>query len=121
MVVSNKADLLDEARLAEVEATVARHLRPAVKILRASHGAIDIAVLLGLDAAAEDDLDRRWSHIDASGEHDHADFTSFPVELGETENPDPLLALLPPIISAPGVCRMKGFSAGQSVERAVGK
>ena len=25
--------------------------------------------LLGLDAAAEDDLDSRWSHIDAAGEH----------------------------------------------------
>src|SRR3546814_16272331 len=88
MVVINKADLLDEARLAEVEATVARHLRPAVKILRASHGAIDIAVLLGLDAAAEDDLDSRWSHIDASGQQDQDDFTSFSVATGETEPPE---------------------------------
>src|SRR3546814_1912712 len=71
MVVINKADLLDAARLVEVEAAVARHLRPAVKTLRTSHGAIDVAVLLGLGAAAEDDLDSRWSHHDESGEHDH--------------------------------------------------
>src|SRR3546814_1101125 len=106
MVGINKADLLDEARLAEVEAIVARHLRPAVKILRASHGAIDVAVLLGLDAAAEDDLDSRWSHHDASGEHNHDDFTSFSVEPGETEHPAALLARLRPLIAAHGVLQI---------------
>ncbi len=111
MVVINKADLLDEALLAEVEATVARHLRPAVKTLRASHGAIDAAVLLGLDAAAEDDLDSRWSHHDEAGEHDHDDFTSFSVELGETDTPDALLERLRPVIAAHGVLRVKGFAA----------
>ncbi len=111
MVVINKADLLDAAGLAEVEAIVARHLRPAVKTLRASHGAVDAAVLLGLDAAAEDDLDSRWSHHDESGEHDHDDFTSFSVELGETETPDVLLARLRPVIAAHGVLRVKGFAA----------
>jgi cobalamin biosynthesis protein CobW len=111
MVIINKADLLDDAQLAAVEAIVARHLRPAVKILRASHGAIDIAVLLGLASAAEDDLDSRWSHHDAAGEHDHDDFTSFSVELGETETPDVLLARLRPVIAAHGVLRVKGFAA----------
>src|SRR3546814_11098048 len=67
MVVINKADLLDEARLAEVEAIVARHLRPAVTSLRASHGAIDVAVLLGLAAAAEDDLDGRRHEASRGG------------------------------------------------------
>jgi cobalamin biosynthesis protein CobW len=111
MVVINKADLLDEARLVEVEAIVARHLRPAVKSLRASHGAIDVAVLLGLGSAAEDDLDSRYSHHDESGEHDHDDFTSFSVELGEAETPDALLARLRPVIAAHGVLRVKGFAA----------
>ncbi len=111
MVVINKADLLDEARLAEVEAEVARHLRPGVKTLRASHGALDAAVLLGLDAAAEDDLDSRWSHVDATGDHDHDDFTSFSVELGETAHPEALLERLRPVIAAHGVLRVKGFAA----------
>src|SRR3546814_20909773 len=48
MVVINKADLLDAARLVEVEAAVDRHLRPAVKTLRTSPGPIDVAVLLGI-------------------------------------------------------------------------
>src|SRR3546814_15495931 len=64
MVVINKADLLDAARLVEVEAAVARHLRPAVKTLRTSHGAIAVAVLPGLGAAADTAHDSRTSHHD---------------------------------------------------------
>src|SRR3546814_20581604 len=57
MVVINKADLLDAARLVEVEAAVARHLRPAVQTLRTSHVPLHVAVLPGPAAAAEDHLD----------------------------------------------------------------
>src|SRR3546814_13400132 len=77
MVVINKADLLDAARLVEVEAAVDRHLRPAVKTLRTSHGAIDVAVLLGLAAEAADAPDSRWSYHAESGEHDHDEPTTF--------------------------------------------
>src|SRR3546814_2473613 len=103
MVVINKADLLDAARLVEVETAVARHLRPAVKTLRTSHGAIDVAVLLGLGAAAEDDLERRWSHQHQSGEPDHEDFTTFSVKLGQTEHPEAMLERLRPVIGTTGV------------------
>lgn len=111
MVVINKADMLDDTQLQSVEATVARHLRPAVKSLRSSHGAIDASVLLGLEAAAEDDLDSRHSHHDAAGEHDHDDFTSFSVALDETEAPEALLAKLLPVIAEHGILRVKGFAA----------
>src|SRR3546814_9749231 len=49
--------------------------------------------------SAEDDLDSRWSHHDESGEHDHDDFTSFSVTLGETEHPEALLERLRPVRS----------------------
>src|SRR3546814_19161443 len=61
--------------------------------------------------SAEDDLDSRWSHHDESGEHDHDDFTSFSVTLGETEHPEALLERLRPVIAAHGVLRVKGFAA----------
>ncbi len=111
MVVINKADLLDDGRLEEVETSVARHLRPAVKTLRASHGAIDAAVLLGLEAAAESDLDSRWSHHDEAGEHDHDDFTSFSIEMNEAAAPEALLERLLPVIAEHGILRVKGFAA----------
>jgi cobalamin biosynthesis protein CobW len=80
-------------------------------VLRATHGAIDAGVLLGLGAAAEDDLDSRPSHHDDGEPHDHDDFTSFAVELGEIDAPGSLLARLAPVIAAQGILRIKGFAA----------
>jgi len=50
-----------------------------VKLVPTSFGAIDPTVLLGLRAAAEDDLAARPSHHEAEGaDHNHDDFESFP-------------------------------------------
>ena len=57
--------------------------------------AIDPAVLLGLGAAAEGDLDARQSHHDAvDGAHEHDDFESFVVDVAEIDEPDALVARL---------------------------
>ena len=58
-------------------------------------GRVDPSVLLGLDAAAEDDLAARPSCHDAEdGAHEHDDFDSFVVPLAETDAPDALIARL---------------------------
>ena len=46
------------------------------RLVPAKHGAVDVAALLGLSAAAEDDIDQRPSHHEMEGEedHDHDDF-----------------------------------------------
>ena len=111
LVVLNKADLLDEGTLAQVCAELGGQLRPAVKLLRATHGAIDAAVLLGLDAAAEGDLDARPSHHDGVEDHDHDDFTSFVVGFGEVGAPGPLIARLKAAAAAHDILRIKGFVA----------
>ena len=111
LVVINKTDLLDRGDLGRVSAAVAPHLRAGVKVLRAAHGAIDARVLLGLGAAAEDDLESRPSHHDAGEPHGHDDFTSFAVELGEVATPASLLARLRPAIAAHDILRIKGFAA----------
>ena len=111
MVVMNKADLLDARTADRVSAEVARHLRPAVKVLRASHGAIDAGVLLGLGAAAEDDLESRPSHHDNGEAHGHDDFTSFAVGLGAFVTPESLLERLRPVIAQHDILRVKGFAA----------
>ena len=86
-------------------------LRPAVKRVVAREGAVDPAVLLGLGAAAEDDLDSRPSHLDEAGEHDHDDFTTFSVELGEVDCPDTLAGRIARAVAAHGILRVKGFAA----------
>ena len=111
LVVLNKIDLLDQAALGAVSDELGAKLRPAVKLLRASHGAIDAAVLLGLGAAAEDDLDARPSRHDSAEDHDHDDFESFDVALGEVADPLDLIARLKAAATAHDVLRIKGFVA----------
>ena len=110
MVVINKADLLEAEALEQVSGEVAAQLRPAVKVVPAAHGVVDPKVLLGLGAAAEDDLDSRPSHHDGVDDHDHDDFHSFSVEVTPELNAEELLARLQSVISAHDVLRVKGFA-----------
>jgi cobalamin biosynthesis protein CobW len=112
IVVLNKSDQLDAESLALAERTVAAELRASTKIVPAIYGAIDAHVLLGLAAAAEDDLAARPSHHDAAdGAHDHDDFESFHVELPELASPQPLIERLAATIAAHDILRIKGFLA----------
>jgi cobalamin biosynthesis protein CobW len=122
MVVLNKADLLDERALARLRTEIGAATPRSVKVVPAREGRVDVAVLLGLFAAAEDDLAARKSHHDAlDGEHEHDDFESFAVELPECESPEALVARLLPVAEAHDILRMKGFVAikGRSSRLAV--
>ena len=110
LVILNKADLLDAGALAVLRATIAASLPRPAALVTATEGRVDLAVLLGLDAAAEDDLAARPSCHDAEdGEHEHDDFYSFVVPIAETDSPDALLRQLATIAGAHDVLRMKGF------------
>lgn len=111
MVVLNKADLVDAATLARVEAQIGAETRAGVKIVRAHHGAVDVGALLGITAAAEDDLAARPSHHDDDADHDHDDFDSFVVTGGAVAAIDDLLAALGRVIAAHDVLRVKGMAA----------
>ena len=110
MVVINKADLLDGGTLDQVAAEVEGQLRPSVKMVTAAHGAVDPKVLLGLGAAAEDDLEARPSHHDGVDDHDHDDFDSFSMEVSDTQSVDELLGRLRSAIVEHDVLRVKGFA-----------
>jgi cobalamin biosynthesis protein CobW len=110
LVVLNKADLLDEKQLNAVRSNIEAQLRPAVKLVCAHRAAIDAAVLLGLEASAEEDLDARPSHHDGVAEHDHDDFESFVVTLGAIASPDELAGRVEKAIAAHGILRLKGFA-----------
>lgn len=110
MVVINKTDLLARSALDKVAAEVAGQLRPSVKVVAAAHGAVDPKVLLGLEAAAEDDLDARPSHHDGVDDHDHDDFDTFSVEVADAPGAGELLRRLGAVIARHGVLRVKGFA-----------
>ncbi len=122
LVVLNKADLLDAPALARLRAQVAASLPRPAALVSATEGRVDLSVLLGLDAAAEDDLTARPScHDAAGGEHEHDDFTSFAVPVAEVAAPDALLRRLAEIAGAHDVLRIKGFVpvAGRPMRLAV--
>jgi cobalamin biosynthesis protein CobW len=109
MIVLNKTDLISAAALARVRAAIALAIPRAVQIVETTEGRIDPAALLGLEAAAEDDLAQRPSHHDAEEGHDHDDFDTFVVDLPAIAEPENFLARLAEVAGEHDVLRMKGF------------
>ena len=109
LAILNKTDLLGPARLEAVRREIAAGLRPGVRLVTACDGRVPPAVVLGLAAAAEDDLAARPSRHELEGDHDHDDFESFVVELGPIADEAALFARLVAVIRAHTVLRVKGF------------
>jgi cobalamin biosynthesis protein CobW len=110
MVVLNKADRVDAATMARVRDEVAAHVRPLVKTVTSTQGGVDPAVLLGLGAGAEDDLDSRRSHHEEEGDdHDHDEFESFVVQLSAVADPAEVEARIRATAAAHDILRIKGF------------
>ena len=111
LVVLNKADLLSPERLDAVSAEIRATVPRAVKIVATREGRVDVDVLLGIGAAAEDDLDARPSHHDAEEGHDHDDFDSFVLDVPPLADPAAFADKLAAVAGRHGVLRMKGFLA----------
>ena len=110
LVVLNKCDLVSDAARDGVEDDLRRSLRPAVKLFATSHGIVSNEVLLGLSAAAEDDLEGRPSHHDGAPEdHDHDDFDSFTMALGPVPDAAGFAARLAALAADHDILRIKGF------------
>ncbi|MEH6476905.1 MAG: cobalamin biosynthesis protein CobW [Sneathiella sp.] len=116
LIVLNKSDLLDDAEVAKTIADIRAQIRPSVKLVKTSHGKLNADVLLGIGAAAEDDLDLRKSHHDSSDDHEHDDFDSFVIDLPSPASPDELVSKLETVIEAHGILRVKGFIAVKDKE-----
>ena len=111
LVVLNKRDLLDDSGLAKAHATIAGALPRHVKVIPVADGKVDAGLLLGLGVATEDDIANRRTHHDAEEEHDHDDFDSFVVPLGEIADPATLAARVAGLADEFDVLRIKGFAA----------
>ncbi|MCP8940861.1 cobalamin biosynthesis protein CobW [Alsobacter sp. SYSU M60028] len=109
LVILNKADLVDADALSRVAGDIRQAIPRAVKVVEAREGKVDASVMLGIQAAAEDDLGQRPSHHDAEEGHDHDDFDSFVVDLPPVADPAALVARLAEVAAAHDVLRMKGF------------
>ena len=112
LVIMNKTDLVDEATKANVETLVKEELPRAVKIVDSCEGKLDPSLLLGFNAAVEDNLDSRPTHHDTEEEHDHdEEVTSTHLILERAYEPNKLLGSLRSLTQEQDIYRIKGFVA----------
>lgn len=111
LVVLNKTDLMDAAQVDAVSGEIRGQIPRAVKIVTSQRGAIPVSILLGLAAAAEDDLAARPTHHDNEEDHDHDDFESFIVDVAPISAPAELSERARRIAAEHDVLRVKGFAA----------
>lgn len=113
MVLLTKVDLAGPEGVAAARAVIAAEAPRLVPVLEISEGAIDPRVILGLGAAAEDDIAARPSHHDGEDEHEHEDFASAVISLGEIADPVELAARIEILARDHRVLRVKGYAAVQ--------
>ncbi|MBW4520285.1 MAG: cobalamin biosynthesis protein CobW [Scytolyngbya sp. HA4215-MV1] len=116
LVILNKTDLVDAEAQAKVESLVRQELPRAVKMVTNHHHSADSTasihpdLLLGFNAAVEDNLSERPSHHDLEEDHDHDDaITSTHVILDRSFNPDHLQQRLEALVQQQEIYRIKGF------------
>jgi len=117
LIIVSKSDLLDDAALEKVEATVREDTRPATRIVRSKQDGLPSEIILGLDAAAENDnrmSHHEQHHFDAGEgivehEHDHDDFESFAVSLGHISDAEQFTKRINETMVAHNILRLKGF------------
>ncbi|MEM8721188.1 MAG: cobalamin biosynthesis protein CobW [Cyanobacteria bacterium P01_G01_bin.39] len=110
LVLLTKTDLVDQKTLDKIKTWLKQELAPEVKIVTVSDGKIDPNLLLGFNAAVEDDLDNRHSHHDHEAEHDHdEDINSIELILDQAFEPQSLISKLKELLSEQEIYRIKGF------------
>jgi cobalamin biosynthesis protein CobW len=111
LVVLNKRDLLDDAGIERARKAIAGALPRNVKVVAAIDGKVDEALLLGLGVGTEDDIENRRTHHDDELDHDHDDFDSFVVPVGEINDPAQFASRVAALAEKFDVLRVKGFAA----------
>ncbi|MGL4302314.1 MAG: cobalamin biosynthesis protein CobW [Sphingomonas sp.] len=111
IVLLTKIDLAGPEGVAAARAIVAAEAPRPVLILELTDGVVDPRVILGLGAAAEDDIAARPSHHDGDDDHEHDDFDSIVLDIGEIADPAELAARIVRIAQQHQILRVKGYAA----------
>ncbi len=110
MVLLTKLDALGTLAQGQVDQWLKGHLPEGVKVVPCDRGQIDSQVLLGFNAAVEDDLDQRPSHHNHEADHDHDDnISSISLVLDSTIDPQALVRRLGRLVKEHEIYRIKGF------------
>jgi cobalamin biosynthesis protein CobW len=111
IVILNKADLVSPERLAAARKIVLAEAPRSIPVLDITEGRVDPRIVLGIGAAAEDDLDSRPSHHEDHDDHDHDDFDTIVVRLPSNADAETIVARIEAIARDHNVLRAKGYVA----------
>lgn len=112
MVLLTKVDCVDVQTQQRIQQWLEAELPNGVKIVSCKQGEISPDLLLGFNAAVEDNLDSRPSHHDTEEEHEHdEDITSVHVVLNQAFEPAELVSRLQFLVQQHEIYRIKGFVA----------
>ncbi|MDJ0772626.1 MAG: cobalamin biosynthesis protein CobW [Mastigocoleus sp. MO_167.B18] len=110
LVLLTKTDLVDKAVVARITESLQKQVPSGVKIVPCDRGDINTDLLLGFNAAVEDNLDSRPSHHDHEEEHEHDDgINSVEFVLDQEFEPKVLINKLQELVQQEEIYRIKGF------------
>ncbi|MEO0767544.1 MAG: cobalamin biosynthesis protein CobW [Pseudomonadota bacterium] len=120
IILLTKPDLAGPEGIARAKELIAAETPRPLPVVEVAEGAVDPRVILGLEAAAEDDMDARPSHHehhhddddhDHHHDHDHDDFDSIIIDIPEIDDPAELVARIEEMAKSQNILRVKGYAA----------
>jgi len=123
IILLTKPDLAGPEGVERAKAVIAKEAPRPIPVVEVAEGVVDPRVVLGLEAAAEDDMDARPSHHEDHHHHDedghhhhhhdhsHDDFNSIVVDLPEQADAASFAAKVERLAKEQNILRVKGYAA----------
>ncbi|MCH2164184.1 MAG: cobalamin biosynthesis protein CobW [Marinovum sp.] len=124
IILLTKPDLAGASGVEKAKAMIAAQAPRPLPVVEVAEGVVDPRVILGLEAAAEDDMDARPSHHEDHHhhqdngddhphhhDHDHDDFDSIVVDIPEISDPMELVARIEALATSKNILRVKGYAS----------
>ena len=107
VVLLTKPDLVEN--ISDARNIIIKEMERNVPILEVQNGDIGADVILGVNAAAETDLDNRRSHHDGFDDLEHDDFDTFSISVPKILDIEKFKIVLETLIRKNDILRIKGF------------
>ncbi|MEL7150966.1 MAG: cobalamin biosynthesis protein CobW [Pseudomonadota bacterium] len=111
IILLTKPDLAGPEGVAKAKAVIEAEAPRPLSIVEVAEGIVDPRVILGLEAAAEDDMEARPSHHDGHDDHEHDDFESVVIDIPEFADPEALVSRIESLAKTQNILRVKGYAA----------
>lgn len=112
LVLLTKVDRISPQEQANVVTWLQQELPQGVKVVPCQQGQVSPDLLLGFNAAVEENLDTRPSHHDTEEDHDHDDnINAVQILLNQAFEPAALVSQLQTLVQEQEIYRIKGFVA----------